>query len=55
MKRAEVSLETGRAKVTYDDARQTPDMLAQAIGRLGFRASVVAVTEARPDEAPPGR
>ncbi len=54
MKRAEVKLETGQAIVIYDDATQTPEKLAAAIGRLGFRASVVSVADA-PPSAPPGR
>ena len=46
MKRADVRLETGDARVLYDDAEQTPEKLAAAIDRLGFRASVLSVTVA---------
>lgn len=46
MKRAEVKLETGQARVTYDDAAQTAEKLAAAIDKLGFRASLVSVTDA---------
>ncbi len=43
MKRADVSLETGQAKVIYDDTKQTPDKLRSAIDKLGFQASVISV------------
>lgn len=46
MKRADVRLETGEAKVVYDDAKQTPEKLAAAVERLGFQASVDAVMAA---------
>ena len=46
MKRADVKLETGQARVIYDDTRQTPEKLATAIERLGFKASVVSVGQA---------
>ncbi len=46
MKRAQVRLETEEARVTYDEARQTPEKLAAAIDRLGFQASVLSVTAA---------
>jgi len=55
VKRADVKLESGQAKVIYDDTRQTPEKLAAAIDKLGFRASVVSVAEAPSSEAPPGR
>jgi copper chaperone CopZ len=55
VKRADVKLETGRAKILYDDTKQTPEKLAAAIDRLGFKASVVSVTVAPTSEAPPGR
>ena len=55
MKRADVKLETGQAKVIYDDTRQTPSSVAAAIDKLGYRASVVSVAEAPRSEAPPGR
>jgi len=45
VKRADVKLETGQAKVIYDDTKQTPEKLAAAIDKLGFKASVVGVTE----------
>ncbi len=44
VKRAEVSLEKGQARVEFDDARISPDKLAAAIDRLGFRAKVLGVT-----------
>ena len=46
IKQAEVRLETGQAKVIYDDVKQTAEKLAAAIDRLGFRASVLSVTDA---------
>ena len=46
VKRADVRLETGEAKITYDDTKQTPEKLAAAVDRLGFQASVHAVTAA---------
>jgi len=46
VKRAHVRLETEEARVIYDDAKQTPEKLAAAIDRLGFRASVLSVTAA---------
>jgi copper chaperone CopZ len=46
VKRAEVRLETGEARVVYDDARQTPEKLAAAVDRLGFQASVRSVAPA---------
>lgn len=52
MKQADVKLETGQAKVIYDDTKQSPEKLAAAIDRLGFKASVVSVTEAPTGEAP---
>lgn len=55
MKRADVTLETGEARVLYDDTRQTAEKLAAAIGRLGYRASVVSVATAPKEEVPPGR
>ena len=55
MKRADVKLDTSQARVVYDDTRQTPEKLAAAIDKLGYRASVVSVGEAPRSEAPPGR
>jgi copper chaperone CopZ len=52
--RADVKLETGQAKVIYDDTRQTPEKLAAAIDKLGFKASVLSVAEA-PAGEPPAR
>ncbi len=46
MKRADVRLETGEAKVVFDDTKQSPEKLAAAVDRLGFPASVHAVTAA---------
>lgn len=46
MRRADVRLETGEARVVFDDAKQTPEQLAAAVDRLGFPASVRAVTAA---------
>lgn len=46
VKRANVRLETGEAKVIYDDTKQTPGKLAAAVDKLGFQASVHAVTAA---------
>lgn len=55
MRRADVKLETGQAKVIYDDTRQTPEKLAATIDKLGFKASVASVTEAPTGEAPAKR
>ncbi len=55
VKRADVKLETGQAKILYDDTKQTPEKLAAAIDKLGFRASVVSVGEPRRSEAIPKR
>ncbi len=55
VKRADVKLETGQAKVLYDDTKQTPETLAAAIDKLGFRASVVSVVEPSRSEAIPQR
>jgi len=46
VKRADVRLETGRARVIYDDAQQTPEKLSAAIDKLGYQASVLGVTAA---------
>jgi copper chaperone CopZ len=46
VKRADVRLETGEGKVVYDDTKQTPEKLAGAVDKLGFQASVQAVTAA---------
>jgi len=46
VKRADVRLETGEAKVVYDDTKQTPEKLAAAVDKLGFQASVDTVTAA---------
>lgn len=46
VKRADVRLETGEAKVVFDDTKQTPEKLAAAVDKLGFQASVDAVTVA---------
>ena len=43
VKRAEVSLEKGEARVEFDDARISPEKLAAAIGQLGFRAKLLSV------------
>ncbi len=51
MKRADVKLETGQARVIYDDTKQTPEKLASAIDMLGFKASVVSVADAPRSEA----
>ena len=44
MKRAEVSLEKGQARVEFDDARISAAKLAAAIDQLGFRARLLDVT-----------
>ncbi len=46
MKRADVKIETGEAKVIYDDSKQTPEKLAAAVDKLGFQASVTGVAAA---------
>jgi copper chaperone CopZ len=54
VKQADVRLETGQARVIYDDSKQTPEKVAAAIDKLGFKASVVSVAEA-PTTAAPAR
>jgi copper chaperone CopZ len=46
VKHADVKLETGQARVTYDDTKQTPEKLASAIDMLGFKAALVSVADA---------
>ena len=53
MKQADVKLQTGQARIIYDDTKQTPEKLASAIDMLGFKASLVSVTDAPTSEAPP--
>jgi copper chaperone CopZ len=55
VKRAHVKLETGQARVIYDDTIQTPEKLAAAIDKLGFKAVVVSVADASQSEAPARR
>lgn len=55
MKRADVKLETGQARVTYDDTKQTPEKLASAVDMLGFKAALVSVVDAPTTEASPPR
>ena len=43
VKRAEVNLDKALARVEFDDARISPDKLAAAIDRLGFKAKVLSV------------
>lgn len=50
-----MNLETGQARVVYDDTRQAPEKLAAAIDKLGFKASVISVAEAPAQPAPPRR
>ena len=52
MKRADVKLETGQARVLYDDTKQTPEKLAAAVDRLGFKASILSVSEPPQSEIP---
>jgi len=51
VKQADVTLEPGQARVIYDDTKQTPEKVAAAIDKLGFKASVVGVTEAPEGDA----
>ena len=55
VKQAAVKLETGQARVIYDDTQQTPEKLASAIDMLGFKASLVSVTDAPTSGPPPKR
>jgi copper chaperone CopZ len=55
VRRADVKLETEQARVIYDDTKQTSSSVAAAIDKLGFKASVVGVTEAPEGEASPTR
>lgn len=52
MKQADVKLETGQARIIYDDTKQTPEKLAAAIDKLGFKAAVLSVAEAPATEGP---
>ena len=52
MKHADVKLETGQARIIYDDQEQTPEKLVVAVDRLGFRASVLSVTQAPTGSGP---
>ena len=52
VKQADVKLETGQDRIIYDDQEQTPETLAAAVDRLGFRASVLSVTQAPTRERP---
>jgi copper chaperone CopZ len=55
VKRADVRLETGQARVIYDDSKQTPEKLAAAVDKLGFKSSVGSVAEVPTGEAPARR
>jgi copper chaperone CopZ len=55
VKHADVKLETGQARITYDDTKQTPQKLAAAIDMLGFKAALVSVADAPTGEAPAPR
>jgi copper chaperone CopZ len=55
VKRAEVKLETAEARIIYDDQKQTPEQLAAAIDKLGFKASVLSVAEVPTGEVPARR
>lgn len=55
MKRADVTREKGQARVIYDDAVQSPEKLAAAIDKLGFKAAVVSVADAPRSGAGPKR
>jgi copper chaperone CopZ len=55
VKQVDVKLETGQARIIYDDQKQTPEKLAAAIDRLGFKASVVSAAEAPTSETPAKR
>jgi copper chaperone CopZ len=55
VKHAEVKLETGQARIIYDDTKQTPEKLAATIDKLGFKASVLSVTEAPATQGPAKR
>jgi copper chaperone CopZ len=52
VKHADVKLETGQARIIYDDQEQTPEKLVVAVDRLGFRASVLSVTQAPTGSGP---
>jgi copper chaperone CopZ len=55
VKQADVKLETGQARIIYDDQKQTAEKLAAAIDRLGFKASVLSVGDASGSESPARR
>jgi copper chaperone CopZ len=46
VEQAHVSFESGQASVTYDDTQQTPEKLAEAIAKLGYKAAVASVIDA---------
>jgi copper chaperone CopZ len=55
VKQADVRLETGQARVVYDDSKQTPERLVATVDKLGFKSSVVSVAELPTSEAPARR
>jgi copper chaperone CopZ len=55
VKQADVKLETGQARVIYDDTKQTPEKLAAAIDMLGFKAALVTVADAPNRESSPSK
>ncbi len=50
-----MKFETGRAHVVYDDTKQSPEKLAAAIDKLGFKASVISVADAPATDVGPKR
>jgi copper chaperone CopZ len=48
VRRADVSLERGEARVQFEAERVTPEALVAAVNRLGFQASLLQVGDSRP-------
>jgi copper chaperone CopZ len=48
VKKADVSLEKGEARVEFEDTKTSPESLKAAIDRLGFRAKVLSVAPRTP-------
>lgn len=48
MRKADVSLEKGEARVEFEDTKTSPEKLKAAIDRLGFQAKVLSVVPRSP-------
>ena len=48
MKKADVSLEKGEARVEFEDTKTSPESLKAAVDRLGFQGKVLSVVPRSP-------